>query len=113
MQNIQLNGRLTAKPELKEVNGSTVANFTIASESHYKDASRKNRVDFINCELWNGRAKAFAENHEKGSRVSVTGQIKTNTVAKDGKNKTYFSFAVDSFEFVESKAQTQARAAKA
>lgn len=112
MQSYKLDGRLVDKPELKEVKDTVVANFTVASDSHMKDADGKTRTDFVRVQLWNNRARVFAENHEKGSRVLLTGAIKTSEYKKDDKSVRVPNFAADDFTFVETKAQTQARAAK-
>lgn len=113
MQNYKLDGRLVEKPELKTTDKGTVyAKFTVASDSHMKNVDGKIRTDFIQGQIWNNRAKAFAEHHEKGSRVLLTGTIQTSEYEKEGKKVRAFSFAADDFTFVETKAQTQARVAK-
>lgn len=109
MQSIKIEGRLTAKPELQTVNGSYLTNFSIASDSHIKKNGQV-RTEFFRAELWGNRAKAFVENHEKGSRTYIEGTIKTNVYMDDNnKRQQRDVIAVNDFSFVETKAQTQVR----
>lgn len=118
MNIIKVDGRLTKKPELTTTpSGAVVTNFIVASDSHMKGSDGKSRVDYMPCTLWNKQAEAFVNNMEKGSRVLLSGSLKTSVVEKQGDTGThkikYTSVSVNNFEFVETKAQTQARAAKA
>ena len=114
MQTNKIDGRLTTKPELQQANGTYLTNFVIASDSHMKGADGKTRTDFFRCELWGNRAKAFVENHEKGSQTYVVGTVKTSQYVDDqNKRQQRTVLTVTDFSFVETKAQTQKLAEKA
>lgn len=54
------------------------------------------RVDWIQCEVWNDRAKKLAEVMTKGSTVAVDGKLKVETWnAQDGTKRTKMVVAAD------------------
>src|SRR5436190_1423070 len=54
INDVRLAGRLTADPIVREANGRTVANFSVASERPYLDANKKwqKQVAFVPCSAW-------------------------------------------------------------
>ena len=99
MNNVSLTGRLTREPELRyggQDNSTAITRFTLAVDDG-KD------TDFINIKCF-GRTAEWAQKWlSKGSRVEVTGKIKTGS-------KVYYTEVVaNSVGFGESKAEAEAR----
>jgi single-strand DNA-binding protein len=76
LNNLTLQGRLTADPELKTVgDGIPVLEFTLASDRDYTLADGERPTDFINVVAWRGTAEFIAKYFTKGRQILVTGRI--------------------------------------
>lgn len=93
---ITIVGNLTADPELKFTpSGAAVVNFTVAASDRVLDKVTNEWKDgdatFIRCSIWRTYAENVAESLTKGSRVVVTGKLKSRTYeAPDGTSRTVF-----------------------
>ena len=100
-----LSGRLTKAPETRyggTENSVAITRFTLAVDD-------KDGADFINIKCL-GRLAEWAERWlSKGSRVEVTGKIKTGSYEKDGKKVYYTEVLANTLGFGESKAEAEAR----
>lgn len=67
-------GRLTAEPQIKEVGGKQLANFSIAINR----AFNKEQTDFISCVVWGKSAEYIGKYAKKGQLVSVEGELNIN-----------------------------------
>lgn len=90
MNRVELVGRLTKDPELKNTqSGKSVMSFTVAVDRRIsKEAKEKGTqsADFINCVAWDSSAEFLDKYGRKGDRVSVEGKIQTrNYDGADGK----------------------------
>lgn len=85
-------GRVARDIELKKTpGGASVATIVLAVDRDFVSKDGKRETDFINIEVWNGRAEYCSRNIEKGRLISVTGSIKTNRYeTKDGQKRTNF-----------------------
>lgn len=91
LNNSVLVGRVARDIELKKTpNGASVATIVLAVDRDFVSKDGKRETDFINIEVWNGRAEYCARNIEKGRLISVTGSIKTSRYEKDGQKRTSF-----------------------
>jgi len=85
---IIISGRLTKDPELKEVSGTDLCSFRIASNR----VVGKNKVEksvFIDVSTWAGQAKVCHKFLKKGSRVIIDGTLcQDSWEDKDGKSNT-------------------------
>jgi single-strand DNA-binding protein len=96
-------GNLTRDPELSYTagKGTPVCKFTIAVRRD------KENSDFINCVAWNKSAELIANSFVKGSKIAVTGSIKTGSYdAKDGSKRFTTDVWIETFEFVEKKKES-------
>lgn len=106
MNTLHIMGRLTADPEITSTTGgTTIARYTVAVDRRYaKDGQQK--TDFFPCNSF-GKQAEFAERYlKKGTKVVISGEMRLDTVQKDGKNATYPKVAVNEIEFAESKKDT-------
>lgn len=101
MTNVVLTGRLTGDVEIKQAGKTVVANVTIASN---KD---KEHTDFIPVTLWGDIAKNVAKYVKKGMRLTVTGELATNSYEKDGVKVTKLFVNAKSIEFIDTVAKEE------
>lgn len=83
MATVTIIGNLGKDVELKDVNGKTVASFSVADKSGYGDNKQTN---WYGVSIWDGLAKTnFVDYLKKGQQVMVTGELST----REYNGKTY------------------------
>ena len=98
---ITLIGNLTSDPELRFTpSGAAVANFTVASTPRTFDRQTQEWKDgeamFLNCAAWRNLAENVAESLTKGSRVIVSGRLRSRSYeGREGEKRTVFEIEVD------------------
>lgn len=103
INNVTLIGRLVKDVELRATqSGKFVGSFTIAVNGF-----KEGEADFINCVIWEKKAEALANFTTKGSKIGVSGQLKTRTYeGQDGKRVFVTEVLVDQVEFMDRKKET-------
>jgi single-strand DNA-binding protein len=109
-------GNLTAEPELRFTpSGVAVANFTVASTARTFDKASGEWKDgealFLRCSIWREAAEHVSESLSKGTRVLVSGRLRTRSYEKDG--QTRYSTELDVDEVGPSLRWATAKVAKA
>ena len=114
LNKVILTGRLTATPELKTTTGGiSVTTFSIAVQRQYKSADGSYPTDFINIVAWRITAEFITRFFEKGQLIAIVGSIQTrNYEDKTGAKRTAFEVVADEAQFVESKRDSAAAAAR-
>ena len=107
MNKVILIGRLTRDPEVRYSQGENslaIARYSLAVDRRFKRPGEPD-ADFINCVTF-GKAAEFAEKYLKqGTKIAVTGRIKTGSYTnKDGQKVYTTDVVVEEQEFAESKA---------
>ena len=98
---ITIIGNLTNDPELRFTpSGAAVANFTVASTPRTFDRQSNDWKDgetlFMRCSVWRDAAENVAESLQRGSRVLVTGRLKSRSYeTKEGEKRTVVELDVD------------------
>jgi single-strand DNA-binding protein len=98
---ITIIGNLTNDPELRFTpSGAAVANFTVASTPRTFDRQSNDWKDgetlFMRCSVWRDAAENVAESLQRGSRVLVTGRLRSRTYdTKEGEKRTVIEMEVD------------------
>ncbi len=98
---ITIVGNLTADPELRFTpSGAAVANFTVASTPRMFDRQANEWKDgetlFMRCSIWRDAAENIAESLHRGTRVIVTGRLKSRSYeTKEGEKRTVVELDVD------------------
>ena len=98
---ITIVGNLTADPELRFTpSGAAVANFTVASTPRTFDRQSNEWKDgetlFMRCSIWRDAAENIAESLHRGTRVIVTGRLKSRSYeTKEGEKRTVVELDVD------------------
>jgi single-strand DNA-binding protein len=94
-------GNLTSDPELRFTpSGSAVANFTVASTPRTFDRQTNEWKDgetlFLRASVWREAAENVAESLTKGTRVIVSGRLKSRSYeTKEGEKRTVVELEVD------------------
>jgi single-strand DNA-binding protein len=94
-------GNLTADPELRFTpSGAAVANFTVASTPRTFDRQSNEWKDgetlFLRASVWREAAENVAESLTKGTRVIVSGRLKSRSYeTKEGEKRTVIELEVD------------------
>lgn len=98
---ITLVGNLTSDPELRfNPSGAAVTNFTVASTPSSFDkqsnAFKDGETLFLRCAIWREAAENVAESLTKGTRVIVSGRLKSRSYdTKEGEKRTVMELDVD------------------
>ena len=98
---ITLIGNLTSDPELRFTpSGAAVANFTVASTPRSFDRQSNEWKDgetlFMRCAVWREAAENVAESLTKGTRIVVTGRLRSRSFeTREGEKRTVMEMEVD------------------
>jgi single-strand DNA-binding protein len=98
---ITIIGNLTGDPELRFTpSGAAVANFTVASTPRQFDRTSNDWKDgetlFMRCSVWRDAAENVAESLQRGTRVLVSGRLKSRSYeTKEGEKRTVIELDVD------------------
>lgn len=87
---VVIQGRLCWDPRVRTLlNGSTVANFTIAVNTRFKTRSGEvlEEVAYVNCVIWGPIAEWVGE-RKKPELLLVTGHLKTEEWEESGENRS-------------------------
>ena len=103
MNKVILTGRITRKPELKEVGDKKMCEFSLATNRPVtRDGERV--ADFVNCVVWGVQAENLYKYQDKGSLIAVFGELRLDTYDdKEGNKKQKTYVLVSNIEFLESK----------
>ncbi|MEO7061667.1 MAG: single-stranded DNA-binding protein [Lapillicoccus sp.] len=98
---ITIIGNITGDPELRFTpSGAAVANFTVASTPRAFDRQSNEWKDgetlFMRCSVWRDAAENVAESVQRGTRVIVSGRLKSRSYeTKEGEKRTVVEMEVD------------------
>lgn len=98
---ITIVGNLVNDPEIRyTASGAAVANMTIASTPRSFDKQTNKWVDqdalFMRCSIWRNAAENAAESLRKGTRVVVTGRLKSRSYeTREGEKRTVIELEVE------------------
>ena len=86
---VHLIGRVGITPEVKEITGTKVANFSLATSEKYKNKAgeKVEKTEWHNLVLWRGLADVAELYIKKGDLISVDGKISYRSWEKDGEKK--------------------------
>lgn len=86
LNRVMLIGNLGADPEKKDVNGTHLCKFTMATSETYKDKNgeKQTTTQWHRITVWGNQALSCAEYLKKGSTCFVEGQLQYGSYEKDG-----------------------------
>lgn len=82
LNKVQLIGVIGKDPETRDVNGSKVSSFTVATGEVYKDKNtgeRKENTEWHRIICWNKTAETVQNYLSKGKRIYIEGKLKTRS----------------------------------
>ena len=81
LNKIELIGNLGKDPETKTLTNTQVSKFSIATSESYKDKSgqKVTETEWHDCEVWGKLSEIVDKYLKKGSKVYVSGKIKTQS----------------------------------
>jgi len=100
LNEVKLIGNLGQDPEQRTLqNGTTVCSFTMATSENYKDKSGEKQTitEWHNCVAWNKTAELISKYAKKGSKMYLSGQIKTESYEQNGVKKFITKIIVRDF----------------
>jgi single-strand DNA-binding protein len=110
MNLVTLSGRLGSDPKTAELENGTVTSVSLATDESYskKDGTKVQQTEWHDLEIWGRQGEVLAQYTKKGSKLLITGRIKTNKwQSKDGETKRRTIIVVNSFEFLDSASRSE------
>lgn len=109
MNNVNLIGRLTKAPELKQTASNTsVLTGTLAVNRTFKNQNGEREADFINIVAWRQTAEIIAKYCGKGSQIGIVGRIQTRNYENQQGQRVYVTEVVaEHVELLDSKNDNQ------
>jgi single-strand DNA-binding protein len=101
LNKVTYQGRFTADPEIKDVGGFALCEFTIAWSEKYKDNEKK---CFLRCKAWRSQADHIVKYFKKGQECVIEGQLLTEQWEKDGDKQSRTVCNIEKIHFAGSKA---------
>ncbi|MBX3199739.1 MAG: single-stranded DNA-binding protein [Labilithrix sp.] len=101
-------GNLGAEPELKTSASGPVLKMRLATDYSWKNKEnneREKRTEWHTLTMFGPRAEALAKHLHKGSRVMVTGHLRTSSYDKEGQTHYRTEVIVDELCFGSSRPQ--------
>lgn len=106
MNYIAIMGRMTANPEVtSSTSGTTIARFTLAVDRKFAKEGQQ-KTDFFQCVAFGKLAEVVEKYLTKGAKIVASGEMRIDTVQKDGKNVTYPKVNVNEIEFCDRKKES-------
>ena len=101
LNNVSVQGRFTADPELRTTqSGKSVVSFTLANDQNYKD----NAVNWLDCVAWGKTAEFITKYFKKGTQAIIQGTLQTRQYEnKDGNKIKVTEINVQNCYFCEKK----------
>ena len=111
LNRVMLMGNLTRDPELRFLpSGSAIVGFGLAINRKWKDQSgeAQEEVTFVDVEGFGKTAEVINQYLKKGRPVYIEGRLKLDQWQdKEGKNRSKLKVVIESFQFIDSKAEPE------
>ncbi len=102
LNKVLLIGRMTRDPEFKSVNGSSVVNFSIASNRIYiSGGDKKEETNYFDCVAWGKLADILKQYAGKGKQVAIEGRLQQQSwETPEGKKASKIRVYVESAQLL-------------
>lgn len=86
LNEVTLIGNLGSDAEIKEVNGTALAVFSVATSERFTDKSgeKQEKTEWHRCSMWGRPVDAIGEYLTKGTKLCVRGSLHTRKWDQDG-----------------------------
>lgn len=104
-----LQGRLTRDVEMRQTtSGKTVAKFSIATNSGFKNQNGEEQTTFTECTAWGKTAEFVSRYFQKGTQLILEGELRNNNYTdRDGVKHYGMIVNVQSVNFCEKRSDGQ------
>lgn len=104
-----LQGRLTRDVEMRQTtSGKTVAKFSIATNSGFKNQNGEEQTTFTECTAWGKTAEFVSRYFQKGAQLILEGELRNNNYTdRDGVKHYGMIVNVQSVNFCEKRSDGQ------
>jgi single-stranded DNA-binding protein len=106
MISINLTGRLTRDPELRQVQASPSGDRLDVCQVRVAARNRRGDTVFLDVAEWGAAGRAAARSLRKGSRIAFSGELRFKEAVGDNGTRQYLS-AVGHIEFLEGRAASE------
>lgn len=104
LNSLILVGRLTKEIEIKETEtGKKVGTLSLAIPRSFKNMDGIYETDFINCTLWEEKAKITKEYCKTGDIVGIKGRLQSNFIKTEEGSKYFLEVVAEKVTFLSSK----------
>jgi len=102
LNKVLLIGRMTRDPEFKSVNGSSVVNFSIASNRIFvSNGDKKEETNYFDCVAWGRLADILKQYAGKGKQVAIEGRLQQQSwETPEGKKASKIRIYVESCQLL-------------
>ena len=102
LNRVTLIGRLTRDPEIKTVGGTSVCNFSLATNRTYvSNGEKKEETHFFDCDVWGKLADVLKQYASKGKQLAIEGRLQQSVWdAPDGKKNSKVRIRVENFQLL-------------
>lgn len=107
LNNVNIMGRLTDDPEIRNNGENRYCKFTIAFQRPARKGVDNAETDFFNCIAWNRNADVIADWYSKGDKLLIVGTLRNSKYEKNGKKHTYTEIVVKEIHFTGSKKKSK------
>lgn len=104
-----LKGRIGSDVDVKDINGTKCARFSLATSKKYKDkdGNFKEQTQWHSCVAWRQTAELIGKFFAKGSEILLEGEIQYRQWESNGEKRYATDIVVEGFEFCGSKSDAQ------
>ena len=108
-------GNVGKAPEVRFVNNSAVADFSVACNEKWKDkaGNMQERTEWVRCTAWGKLAEVCGQYLDKGRQVYVSGRMQTDEYEKDGVKRYSTKIVLDTMKMLGAKGDRAAAPATA
>lgn len=101
MNTVILRGRLTKKPELKQMSNGYFIRICLAVKKNYKGNDGKYGADFINLTAYNKNAELLSKYCNKGDEIEIEGTLRSSSYEKNGQKFYNTDIIANKIDFVQ------------
>ena len=110
LNSLILVGRLTKDIDIKETEtGKKVGTISLAVPRSFKNMEGVYETDFINCTLWEEKAKLTKEYCKVGDIVGIRGRLQSNIIKTDEGTRYFLEVVADKVTFLSNKKKTDVK----
>ncbi len=109
LNNVMLSGRLTANPNLTDLDNSKYCKFRIAVKRPRRKNEETPETDFFNCIAWNKNASIICDWYKKGDIVMIAGNLRNHRYEKNNEARISTEILVKEIYFTNNKKTTNTK----